>query len=62
MLIKNNQINAENLTEGMVLLVNKPINWTSFDVVNKLRYRITRICGKKLKVGHAGTQIGRAHV
>lgn len=42
--------------EGEVLLVNKPLNWTSFDVVNKLRYAIKRSRGfKKIKVGHAGT-------
>ncbi len=36
--------------EGTVLLVNKPLEWTSFDVVNKLRYILhTR------KIGHAGT-------
>ena len=41
---------------GEVLLVNKPLNWTSFDVVNKLRYTIKhRIGVKKIKVGHAGT-------
>lgn len=33
-----------------VLLVNKPFQWTSFDVVNKLRYRL-----KIKKIGHAGT-------
>jgi tRNA pseudouridine55 synthase len=36
--------------EGRVLLINKPYEWTSFDVVNKLRYRL-----KIKKVGHAGT-------
>lgn len=36
--------------EGRVLLVNKPLEWTSFDVVNKLRYRL-----KTKKIGHAGT-------
>jgi tRNA pseudouridine55 synthase len=36
--------------EGRVLLVNKPLEWTSFDVVNKLRYRL-----KIKKIGHAGT-------
>jgi tRNA pseudouridine55 synthase len=36
--------------EARVLLVNKPYEWTSFDVVNKLRYRL-----KVKKVGHAGT-------
>lgn len=37
-------------TESQVLLINKPYQWTSFDVVNKLRY-VLRI----KKVGHAGT-------
>lgn len=36
--------------EGSFLLVNKPIEWTSFDVVNKLRYLL-----KIKKIGHAGT-------
>ncbi len=41
---------------GELLLVNKPLNWTSFDAVNKLRYEIKRKLGvKKIKVGHAGT-------
>jgi tRNA pseudouridine55 synthase len=41
---------------GEVLLVNKPLHWTSFDVVNKLRYHIKQKLGvKKIKVGHAGT-------
>ncbi len=42
--------------EGEVLYVNKPLNWTSFDVVNKIRWKISRSLKiKKLKVGHAGT-------
>ena len=42
--------------EGEVLLFNKELNWTSFDVVNKVRYNLCRKLGiKKLKVGHAGT-------
>lgn len=41
---------------GSVLLVDKPKEWTSFDVVNKLRYRLKHLLGvKKIKVGHAGT-------
>ncbi len=36
--------------EGNVILINKPINWTSFDVIRKIR-NLTRI----IKVGHAGT-------
>ena len=36
--------------EGSVLLIDKPYEWTSFDVVNKLRYKL-----KMKKIGHAGT-------
>jgi len=36
--------------EGRILLINKPLDWTSFDVVNKLRYKL-----KTKKIGHAGT-------
>src|ERR1700760_287550 len=42
---------SENIfQEGKVLLINKPLNWTSFDVVRKLRNQM-----KIKKVGHAGT-------
>lgn len=42
--------------EGQILLVDKPLNWTSFDVVNKIRRTLCRLLQvKKLKVGHAGT-------
>jgi tRNA pseudouridine55 synthase len=41
---------------GEILLVDKPLTWTSFDVVNKLRYNIKKKLGvKKIKIGHAGT-------
>lgn len=41
---------------GEVILVNKPLKWTSFDVVNRLRIAIKESLGiKKIKVGHAGT-------
>ena len=39
-----------------MLLIDKPLDWTSFDVVNKVRYKIRHRYGvKKFKVGHAGT-------
>lgn len=45
-----------NFQEGEVLLIDKPLEWTSFDVVNKIRYSIRRKLNvKKIKVGHAGT-------
>jgi tRNA pseudouridine55 synthase len=41
---------------GETLLVDKPLHWTSFDVVNKLRWNLKRSLGvKNIKVGHAGT-------
>jgi len=46
---------------GVFIPVDKPLDWTSFDVVNKLRYQLKRITGvKKFKVGHAGTLDPRA--
>jgi tRNA pseudouridine55 synthase len=42
----------EEFAEGQLLLVNKPYNWTSFDVVGKIRNSFKPL---KLKVGHAGT-------
>ena len=41
---------------GEVLIFDKPLTWTSFDLVNKVRWTLCRHLGvKKLKVGHAGT-------
>lgn len=41
---------------GEVLYFNKPLDWTSFDLVNKFRYKLSRkLKVKKIKVGHAGT-------
>jgi tRNA pseudouridine55 synthase len=41
---------------GEILLIDKPYTWTSFDVVNKIRWNIKRKLGvKNIKVGHAGT-------
>ena len=41
---------------GEVLYFNKPLTWTSFDLVNKFRYKLSRkLKVKKIKVGHAGT-------
>ncbi|MFV0530139.1 MAG: tRNA pseudouridine(55) synthase TruB [Flavobacteriales bacterium] len=46
----------EQLQEGKIILINKPLNWTSFDVVNKIRWEIRKKYRlKKFKVGHAGT-------
>ena len=45
-----------NFRAGEILYIDKPYRWTSFDVVNKVRWQLCRRLGtKKLKVGHAGT-------
>ncbi len=45
-----------NFIEGEILYLDKPLGWTSFDAVKRVRGALTRRLGlKKLKVGHAGT-------
>ncbi len=45
-----------NFKEGEIIYIDKPYKWTSFGVVNKVRYFVCRKQGvKKIKVGHAGT-------
>lgn len=52
----DNPLPSFDFLKGEVLLVNKPLEWTSFDVVNKIRHTIKKKLGiKKVKVGHAGT-------
>ncbi len=47
---------VEDFTNGKIILIDKPLNWTSFQVVNKIRWAIRRKFNlKKIKVGHAGT-------
>ncbi len=46
----------ESIKEGTILLIDKPYDWTSFDVVGKLRSLIKKYTGdKSTKIGHAGT-------
>ncbi|MGB1020198.1 MAG: tRNA pseudouridine(55) synthase TruB [Flavobacteriaceae bacterium] len=50
------EFSAEELLEGRVFCLDKPLEWTSFQVVNKVRGGLKKRTGlKKLKVGHAGT-------
>ena len=49
-------MSGEDYKAGQVLLIDKPLNWTSFQVVNKLRWEVRQAFNiKKIKVGHAGT-------
>lgn len=44
------------IQDGLTILVDKPYQWTSFDVVNKIRWNLKKKLGvKNVKVGHAGT-------
>ncbi len=53
---KKTQLTIEDYQAGQVLLLDKPLEWTSFQVVNKVRWLIKKQFGiKKIKVGHAGT-------
>ena len=47
---------VDDFLTGQILLINKPLGWTSFDVVKKIKNLIrTKYSLKKIKVGHAGT-------
>ncbi|WP_431156803.1 tRNA pseudouridine(55) synthase TruB [Winogradskyella poriferorum] len=49
-------LSGEDFKNGQVLLIDKPLEWTSFQAVNKLRWAIRKTFKiKKIKVGHAGT-------
>ena len=45
-----------NFEQGEIIVIDKPLTWSSFDVVNKIRYKLREVTGnQKIKVGHAGT-------
>ena len=46
---------AFDFIKGELLLIDKPLEWTSFDAVNKIRRILEKSLHTKLKVGHAGT-------
>ena len=47
---------AQDYLDGQLVLIDKPLEWTSFQVVNKLRWHIRQAFNlKKIKVGHAGS-------
>ncbi|MFN3639821.1 MAG: tRNA pseudouridine(55) synthase TruB [Flavobacterium sp.] len=48
---------AEDFLEGQILLIDKPLTWSSFQAVNKIKYALKRKFDlpKKFKIGHAGT-------
>ncbi|MBC7524988.1 MAG: tRNA pseudouridine(55) synthase TruB [Flavobacterium sp.] len=50
-------MNAEDFLNGQIILIDKPLTWSSFQAVNKLKYILKRKYDlpKKFKIGHAGT-------
>lgn len=47
---------AEDFNNGQILLIDKPLHWTSFQAVNKMKWALKSKLGlKKIKIGHAGT-------
>lgn len=57
------RMTAEELQSGYIFLLDKPLDWTSFQAVNKLKYKLKREfkeLPKKFKIGHAGTLDPRA--
>lgn len=50
-------LTVEDYQNGQILLIDKPLHWTSFQAVNKLKYLLINKAGlpKKFKIGHAGT-------
>ena len=53
---------SEDFLEGQIILLDKPLDWTSFQAVNKLKYKLKNEFNlpKKFKIGHAGTLDPRA--
>ncbi len=44
-----------NFEEGYIAVVDKPLEWTSTDVVRKVKFTLRKLGYRKIKVGHAGT-------
>lgn len=51
------KLTKEQFQEGQILLINKPLTWSSFQAVNKIKYALIKNLNlpKKFKIGHAGT-------
>lgn len=50
------KLTSEEFQNGQILLIDKPLNWSSFQAVNKIKWALKKHLGlKKIKVGHAGT-------
>ncbi len=50
-----NDLRGINFEEGYIAVLDKPIEWTSADVVRKIKYTLRKLGYRRIKVGHAGT-------
>lgn len=51
----DNELRGINFEEGYIAVLDKPIEWTSADVVRKIKYTLRKLGYHRIKVGHAGT-------
>ncbi len=51
----DHNIEGYDMTQGYVAMVDKPMGWTSTDVVRKLKFALGKCGYRKIKIGHAGT-------
>lgn len=51
----NTELRGLNFEEGYIAVIDKPLDWTSADVVRKIKYSLRRCGYRRIKVGHAGT-------
>ena len=55
-MIENQSLVGVDFKEGYIAIIDKPLEWTSTDVVRKIKYALQHLLGyKKIKIGHAGT-------
>lgn len=54
-MMEQTELRGINFEEGYIAVIDKPLDWTSADVVRKIKYALRRCGYRKIKVGHAGT-------
>ncbi len=54
-MVEQTELRGINFEEGYIAVIDKPLGWTSADVVRKIKYALRRCGYRKIKVGHAGT-------
>lgn len=55
MTVEENELRGINFEEGYIAVLDKPLEWTSADVVRKIKFTLRKLGYHRIKVGHAGT-------